>query len=235
MHTDLLAILAALVLAVLQERPADPPAYRVAAAPAPGHGLLDPAARGWDAARAVRWGTSPYATAFRALHDPAGLWVRFDADDDGPWHTLTERDAPLWQEEVVEIFIDPDGDGRNYAELEISPAGVVTDLAIERGWPDLRSDIRWDLEGLVTQVSPVDGGVWTAIAHIPWDALAALPATTVATPPAPGDRWRFNVFRIKRPGGPERPEDGLVLAAWSPVPGPSFHVPERFGWMEFER
>lgn len=50
-----------------------------------------------------------------------------------------------------------------------------------------------------------------------------------------GDRWRFNVFRIKRPGGAQRPQRGAILAAWSPVPDTSFHVPERVGWMEFSR
>jgi len=38
----------------------------------------------------------------------------------------------------------------------------------------------------------------------------------------------FNVFRIKRPGGPEAPEAGAVFAAWSPTGSPSFHVPEAF-------
>ena len=52
-------------------------------------------------------------------------------------------------------------------------------------------------------------------------------------PPKPGDEWRFNVYRIKRPKGPTRPNDDAVYNAWSPTGGPSFHVPAAFGVMAF--
>ncbi len=54
-----------------------------------------------------------------------------------------------------------------------------------------------------------------------------------AIPPAAGDAWRFNVFRIKRPNGPMRPKDGAILAAWSPTGTPSFHVPAAFQALTF--
>lgn len=193
-------------------------------------GLLHASDDGWSRAAAIEWGADPYRTRFRALWDDRGLWLRWDVDDAHPWHTLTERDAPLWDEEVVEIFVDPDGDGRDYAELEINPAGVVTDLLVEQGMPDLRADIRWDVQDLLVRVQPFEGG-WTAIAHLPWTSLTSVPGAEAA--PVGGDRWRFNVFRIKRPHGPEAPEREVVLSAWSPIPGGSFHVPEVFGWMHF--
>jgi len=43
-----------------------------------------------------------------------------------------------------------------------------------------------------------------------------------------GDRWRFNVFRVERPGGKEHPEAGAVEVAWSDPHSPSFHVPAAF-------
>ena len=52
-------------------------------------------------------------------------------------------------------------------------------------------------------------------------------------PPAAGDRWHFNVFRIKRPNGPAEPERDAVYAAWSTPAGPSFHEPAAFRVMEF--
>jgi hypothetical protein len=66
-----------------------------------------------------------------------------------------------------------------------------------------------------------------ATASIPWSAFTHLPAPP-RLPPQAGERWKFNVFRIKRPGGPAAPEDGVVYAAWSPTGGPSFHVPAAF-------
>jgi hypothetical protein len=47
-------------------------------------------------------------------------------------------------------------------------------------------------------------------------------------PPREGDRWRFNVFRIKRPHGPQEPERGALYTAWSTPAGPSFHEPAAF-------
>jgi hypothetical protein len=55
----------------------------------------------------------------------------------------------------------------------------------------------------------------------------------VRIPPVAGHRWRFNVFRIKRPNGPMRPKDGAILAAWSPTGTPSFHVPAAFQALTF--
>jgi hypothetical protein len=52
-------------------------------------------------------------------------------------------------------------------------------------------------------------------------------------PPEPGDRWRFNVFRIKRPGGPGAPERDAIYAAWAVPDGPSFHVPAVFRDLRF--
>lgn len=206
------------------------PEYRVAVTEATAPEQID-----WSIAQAVGFGPAAYATTFRALRGPAGLWVRFDAVDPAPWHTYTRRDDPLWEEEVVEIFVDPDGDGLNYAEVEINPANVVTDLLMFRGDPGKRSDIGWDFEGIRTWVEPTgDPAGWTATALLPWRGFASLPATSAALPPAAGDAWRFNVFRIKRPGGPEAPERDAVYAAWSPPPGPSFHVTDVFGRMVFE-
>ncbi|HSK08445.1 MAG TPA: carbohydrate-binding family 9-like protein, partial [Vicinamibacterales bacterium] len=141
---------------------------------------------------------------------------------------------------VVEIFIDPDRSGRDYAELEISPANVVCDLRLILPWPDMKQDFAWDIEGLETRVVPRPGaragaGDWTATALLPWAAFRSLPsASSIAVPPRPGDRWRFNLFRIKRPGGPADPGRDAVFAAWSSPGKGSFHVPEAFRDLVFE-
>ena len=73
---------------------------------------------------------------------------------------------------------------------------------------------------------------WTAVAFLPWTGFQSLPsAESIALPPA--DRWRFNVFRIKRPGGERRPTQD-VFAAWSPPTGASFHEPAVFRDLVFD-
>lgn len=229
-----MALAGALLLATLNNAAASQDAgFPVRPADAPLATLLDPDHDAWAGAAAITWGPAPYPTEFRALRTAEGLALRFHAVDDAPWHTLSERDDPIWNEEVVEIFIDPDGDGRNYVEVEISPANVLCDLQIFAATPRLRSDIDWDFAGIATRVSSAGGddgadAGWIATATLPWEGFASLDDTTVSLPPATGDAWSFNVFRIKRPGGPDEPERDAVYAPWSPTPTLSFHAPSAF-------
>ena len=202
-----------------------------------GSTLLDADAPGWAAADTITWGTAPYLTVFLALWGDDALFLRFDAADAAPWSTMTRHDDRLWEEEVVEVFLDPSRSGIDYAELEISPANVVCDLIVHRPWPELHSDPAWHIEGLATRVVPwsardAGGEGWSATARIPWQGLRPV-TDAVIVPPRPGDIWHFNVFRIKRPGGPARPAENVVLSAWSPTGTPSFHVPAAFGSLVF--
>jgi hypothetical protein len=216
------------------------PSYRVASTDQPRSALLAAGTAAWKPATLVTWGPAPYETTFRALWSTEGLYLRFDAADDHPWHTMTKRDDHLWEEEVVEIFLDMDRSGRNYAELEISPGNVVCDVRMVEPWPNKQMDFSWNIEGLETTVVPAPGRPsasenWTALAFLPWSAFRTLPASKgVALPPRIGDRWRFNLFRVKRPGGPEAPDRGAVEVAWSEPGQPSFHVPAAFRDFVFE-
>lgn len=212
--------------------------YPVFRTTGPTDALLRADEAAWRDVAGLSWGPLPWTTRFRAAARPDVLALRFDVSDERPWHTMTRRDDRLWDEEVVEIFLDPDGHGHHYAELEISPANVVCDLVVVRPWPDLLSEPAWHIEGLETRVVRFQGpgagpDGWTATALVPWSALRSLPCAA-ALPPGAGDRWRFNLYRIKRPRGPARPDDDVVYAAWSPTGGPSFHVPAAFGELIFE-
>ena len=232
-------VLTPLVVPAAPAVPASPASYEVARTSAPSGTLLAADEAAWAAAASVDWGPAAYATRFRALWSDDGLHLRFDASDSLPWHTMTRRDEHLWEEEVVEIFLDPDRSGRDYYELEISPANVVCDLHMISPMPNYKSDFAWDLAGLETRVHATKDTAgrttgWTATAFLPWGGLRALPsAARVATPPRPGDRWRFNVFRIERPFGPREPDRDALFLAWSPTGERSFHVPLAFREIEF--
>ena len=193
----------------------------------------------WSSASSITWGPAKYSTQFRAMWTERGLYVRFDATDDDPWYDHTDRDDPLWEEEVVEIFLDPSRTGTNYAEVEINPGGAVCDVRMLAGEPKKQIDLNWNLEGLTLRVHLNHGSRgqilgWTAIVLLPWTGFETLPPVRdVALPPRTGDRWRFNVFRIERPGGRDAPNRNVIFAAWSPPPGRSFHVPAVFRDLEF--
>ena len=220
------------------------------------------------------WAMSPRVGEIRLIHDPArrpafpteatmawddtNLYVAFASNDPVPWGRLKDRDARLWEEEVVEVFLDPDGDGRNYAELEVSPHNIVVDLLISQPGGDGSTAIRWNIGGLQTAVGRHAAG-WIAEIAIPWKSLADAGASG---PPTPGAQWRAGLYRIKRPGGPEKAERIARLraelksadadrkasleeelqklratdeySAWSLTRAErGFHDPERFGYIQF--
>lgn len=159
-------------------------------------------------------------TFLKAGWDEECLRILFFAEDSHPWATLTERDAPLYKEEVIEVFLDPVGDLSAYFEIEVNPNNAVLDLCIRRIRSGYRKDFRWRCEGLRTVAGVVEGG---------WATELAIPFASVSgRPPIEGDCWRANFTRIDRPEGVPR-----ELSAWSPTGFAQFHIPERFGLLEF--
>ena len=159
-------------------------------------------------------------TSVRAVWAEDELRVLFHAADTNAWATLTERDAPLYEEEVVEVFLDPAGDLAGYFEIEVNPLNAVLDLVLRRNRSGYAKDFAWRCEGLRTAVVK-SATAWSAELSIPFRSLSA-------APPKAGDRWRVNFCRIDRPPGVPR-----ELTAWSPPGRGSFHTPERFGILEF--
>jgi hypothetical protein len=193
----------------------DPPACRLR----PGERAeLAPFVRAEDAAPA-RWATR---AALTRLED--ALRVDWRCVDPDPWATLEQRDAPLWTEEVVEIFLAPGAETpRRYFEIEISPRGTVFDAEIDSPHGDRRGmtvRAEWDAVGLERSVSRCASG-WLAELRLPWSAICG------AAPPPPV--WRLNLFRIERPAGAP-----AEFTAWCPtlVAPADFHRPERFGRLE---
>lgn len=160
-------------------------------------------------------------TRLRLGYDTFALHLLFVAQDTHPWATLTERDAPLYKEEVCEVFLDTEGDGLSYYEIEVNPNNAVLDGCMRRVRNGFRKDFRWRCAGLQTAARTFEGG-WAAELSIPFESVAN-------QTPEPGTRWRANFTRIDRPAGLPR-----ELSAWSPTGRAQFHIPERFGVLEFE-
>lgn len=168
----------------------------------------------------VAGGAPQQATSVQAGWTADELRVLFHCEDTHIAATLTERDAPLWKEEVVEVFVDPVGDLAAYFEIEVNPLNAVLDLVLRRNRSGYVSDTAWNCEGLRTAVQKTET-TWTAELAIPFRSL-------IAEPPKVGAQWRANFLRIDRPPGVPR-----ELSAWSPTGRPFFHMPERFGVIEF--
>lgn len=162
-------------------------------------------------------GAARLATAVRAGLRAAALCIRFDGRDAGVVATLRERDAPLWTEDVFEVFLAAEDPPRRYFEFEVNPLGAIFDARVES--PELvrasmRVDASWDCAGLSARVTLRPGR---------WSALLTIPLEPLFGPEAP-ERLRANFTRIDR-------GDEDEYSAWSPTfaEPADFHVPERFG------
>jgi hypothetical protein len=169
-----------------------------------------------------------YDTRARFLWDERALYVAFESASPDVWaRRLAHDDPSMPGDEVVELFIDPDGDEITYYEFEINPLGAVYDLF--NYVPQTPSDMDatqqfagladWDAKGLACAVK-VDGTLdvvedfaparptgkdrgWTVEIAIPWTVFRTTTTPSARTrlrlPPKPGDRWRVGLYRIARP------------------------------------
>lgn len=156
-------------------------------------------------------------TWFKTAWNSEELRVLFWIEDTYVWSTMTERDDLLYEEEVVEMFLDPVGDLARYFEIEVNPVNAVLDLTISREGEGYVKDFKWRCDGLQTAVQRAPTGWWAEFS-VPFAGIGATPQGS----------WRANFFRIDRPPGVPR-----ELSAWSPPGRRNFHTPARFGILEF--
>ncbi|MCA9667322.1 MAG: carbohydrate-binding family 9-like protein [Myxococcales bacterium] len=172
------------------------------------------------------------ATEAKVAWDKKYLYVAFDNKDTDIWSDFKKRDDKLWTQEAVEIFIDANGDGKEYIELQVSPAGVIFDsyLASYR-----KNDNAWNskviakvkIDGTLNKRKDTDKG-WTVEVAIPWADVQGKATAKISLPPKVGDKMRINLFRMDKPAkGPQQ------AACWSPPKVGDFHKLDRFGWLVF--
>ena len=178
-------------------------------------------------------GPAEFEARARALWDKRYLYVAVDVSDSLLRATDTKHDSHLWEQDCVELMIDPDGDGRGYFEIQVSPRGVVFDSRFDaRRQPAPFGHVKWDsgarvgvsARGTIDDRDP-DAGYSVEIA-IPWQAFS-LDGDRVS-PPEIGQRWRANFYVM------DSTADGQRASSWSPLGVGDFHVPRRFGILTFE-
>ncbi|HEX6100923.1 MAG TPA: carbohydrate-binding family 9-like protein [Thermoanaerobaculia bacterium] len=169
------------------------------------------------------------ATSVAAWYDDHYLTVLWSAADDHIRATYRGHDDPLYEQDVVEAFLAPDGLGR-YFEIEVNPHGAVFDAAI--------ASPHGTREGMTADVSWTCGGLFVALRTV-FESSGTMSTDTVIRIPFPaleratpgrGETWRGNFFRIDR-----HPELGDEFSAWQPtLKDPAdFHVAAAFGVLRF--
>ena len=169
-------------------------------------------------------------TVARLLWDDENLYVAFQAEDPDISTPYSKDDEPLYQSNVVEIFLNPSGDLRRYDEIELAPSNALFDASFTGRRQGM--DLSWSsrarhavhLDGTLNDPRDVDRG-WTAELAIPFAALTGMPRPR----PQRGDRWRFNLYRLRQ--SPGRPGEGQAYAP--PMIG-DFHALDRFATLRFD-
>jgi hypothetical protein len=207
---------------------------------------------------------SPTArTRAKMLWDESFLYIAAILEETDLWATYQRHDMIVFHENDFEVFIDPDGDGREYYEIEINVLGTVFDLFLHRPYRENGpAEHGWDAEGMRCSIT-VHGSIndpsdrdqgWIVELAVPWSDLA--PPTRMAdgspwtlaplrehlrgaTPPALGDVWRLNFSRVQ--WDLEVVDDAYQKIegrsesnwTWTPQWEINMHVPEHWGFVEF--
>ena len=172
------------------------------------------------------------ATTVKAMYDDKNLYFFFHVLDSSIESPFKNRDDELWTQDVVEIYLDPNADGTDYVELQISPAGVVFDALFKtHRTPDWKEAKNWSLAGL--QQAVVLNGTLNQAGDqdVGYDVEVAVPFASIpgfkVVPPEVGSSMRVNFFRMDA-------KDGKVTGAQAFAPaGGDFHDLNKAGTLEF--
>lgn len=173
--------------------------------------------------------TPRLSTDLAVWYDAEFLTILFSGADDLVVASHRGHDQPLYEHDVVEMFLAP-SDLRHYFEIEVNPLGTVFDARIDSPdglRPTMDVDRAWNCEGLVAAIRKTtypDGGIAS-------DTLVRIPFRSLGeATPREGDVWRANFFRIDR-----HPERGDEFSAWQPTlrEPADFHVAAAFGTLRF--
>jgi hypothetical protein len=173
------------------------------------------------------------APTARMLWDDRALYLAFEVNDPLLRSDGMRHDDHLWEQDCVELMLDPDGDERRYLELQVSPRNVVFDTWFDTyRAPQPFGHVDWS-SGIETAVRTrgevgderADEGYDVEIA-IPWSAFVV--AGRDGSPPRPGETFRVQLYVL------DARDEGQWGVGWSaPLVG-DFHVPARFGRVTFE-
>lgn len=148
--------------------------------------------------------------------DDEALYIGFLGHDDDPAGLKAysrDKDSNLWNEDIVEIYMDADLDHQSYVHMGINSLGVRADAWHPNGLGDQDED--WDAH--------VDIGAH--VGEAAWSLEIAVRFDDHHLPrPAAGTTWGFNFVRTHR---------GAEYSQWVRTFATGGHSPDDFGFLVF--
>ena len=165
---------------------------------------------------------SSLSTQVKILWSDEFLYIGYRA----PFTKLTVFEPPytdrerigLWERDVVEAFISDEVENPMlcYTEYQIAPTGEKLDLILTKGERDFDWNSGWQTAVKVDK----EKCIWESEWKIPFKSL------TKKNRPNVGSKWRINLFRCD--------VEHKAFLTWNPTYKSTFHVPEKFGYLEFK-
>jgi hypothetical protein len=131
-------------------------------------------------------------TFVKLLYDKDYLYLGVVALEPSPEKMTvqsTERDAPVWKDDDLEFFIDPEGTARTYYHFAVNPKGAVYDAKCAPG----SFDAKWNADCEVACKTLADR----------WVLEMKIKASSLNAEIRDGGIWKLNVARSRRPDGGE--------------------------------
>jgi hypothetical protein len=185
--------------------------------------------------------SSPVNGTAKLAWDDTNLYVLYEVTEAEVVGYFTSKDKQakdwtvdgqpkLWTKDTIELMIDPEGDNRDYYEIQINPQNKQFHTRYDsynspktepdgpfghEDWnPKIVSQVV--VKGTLDAKEKKEGSGYIVEAAIPWASFDKVPNH----PPKPFDSWRINLYAMKNNGG----------VAWSPILGQgNFHKASRFG------
>ncbi|EQC33221.1 hypothetical protein SDRG_09205 [Saprolegnia diclina VS20] len=198
-----------------------------------------------------------FQTRIKMRYDDGFLYVGAHMEETEVWANVTTRNEVIFYDNDFEMFVDATGSTHNYKEFEMNAINTTWNLLLNKPYRDnghensTRVDPRFGFDllpfglrsGVYMKGSPNHPNqrlkYWTAEVALPLAGLVA--GTTARVPPTDHSFWRINFSRVeyivqivdghyeKIPG---LSEDNWV---WSPQGQIAMHMPEKWGYIQFQR
>ena len=191
----------------------------------------------WIPLTAVPGNQSSYDSRFKILYSAQALYLAYYCQDERLSNSDLKDFDDIFEEDVVECFLQTDSGTPLYFEYEASPLGSELPILVHNNGQEFMGWRPWHYEGerRCSVATAVHGGEkkpgaqvesWTCEIRIPFALFKGLGNST----PQAGTRWRGNFYRIDY----DRSANG-ELWSWSALPDPNggFHQMDGFGDLRF--
>ena len=175
-------------------------------------------------------------TQFKVRYDEKNIYVIFQVKDNYVKAIAKKTHGRVWEDSCVEFFFTPGSDvSKGYFNLETNCKGVMLLGYTKNSNGDRGAVAEKDCKK-ITIANSLKRDVQTEITEpVTWSIEYAIPFSMLdkyikVDKPSKGVRWRANFYKC----GDKTSHPHWLT--WAPVinPVPKFHIPEYFGWLEFQ-